>query len=120
MAENERRALVKPRRQVQEKLVEIRQYIDDQRGNDPQDDTGLKVLKEILLNLFRIEILPWSGRQVRGMSKNYRQRRVAESYLLYYYVNDPGTEVYLIDLRHVSQRPLKPSTLRKYKGEIED
>ncbi len=113
-------AALKVRRQVRSKLHDIRAYIEDQRGNDPEDTTGWKVLEEIFANLFFIRRYPWSGKQVRDLSKNYRQRRVAASHLIYYYVNDEANKVSVIDIRHKSQQPLKPSTLRKYKGEIPD
>jgi hypothetical protein len=53
------------------------------------------------------------------MDENYRQQRVANRYMIYYYVVDPNALIYLIELRHTSQKPLKPDTLKKYKREVE-
>lgn len=110
---------VKARRQVRDRIHEIRAYIDEARGNTPDDDTGFKVVQHIFKDLYFIRQWPYTGRQVTGMAENWRQRRVGGNYLVYYYVADQGRLIYLIDLRHGSQKPLKPNTIRKYKGEIQ-
>lgn len=112
------RALLRSRPQVHGKLIEIRAYIDEQRGNDPDDLTGWKVLQSIFHDLFYLRRWPWTGRQIAGMNRHYRQRRTGGNYLLYYYFDELENTLFLIDLRHGSQRPLKPNTIRKYKGEI--
>jgi hypothetical protein len=113
-------ALVLVRRQVREQIRAIRSYIDEQRGNDPQDDTGRRAQKAILDDLVYLRQWPWTGKVIPGMARNWRQRRAGNAYIVYYYVVDDSAKIYLIDLRHPSQRPLKPSTIRKYKAEIPD
>jgi plasmid stabilization system protein ParE len=112
-------ACVKSRRQVAERLREIKAYIDDQRGNDPNNETGWRELERIFRDLFFCAggCMPV---QVPGLSEHYRKRRVGSRYMVYYYVDEAENTMYLIELRHGSQKPLKPSTIRKYKGEIPD
>jgi hypothetical protein len=111
-------ARVKTRPQVRQKLLDIKAYIDEQRGNDPDDQTGWKVLQRIFHDLFYIRRWPYSSPQVVGLSHHYRKRRVGGSYMLYYFFDDTSTTLYVIELRHKSQRPLKPNTIRKYKRDI--
>jgi len=109
---------LKARRQVRGKLAQIKAYIDEQRGNDPDDNTGWRVLLEIFHDIGYIRVWPWTGRHTSHLSESYRQRRTASTYLLYYWIDETENAIYLIDLRHGSQKPLKPSTIKKYKGEI--
>jgi|GEM_PF-2131404 len=109
---------IKTRRQVRERLLEIKSYIDDQRGNDPDDLTGWRVLQRIFHDLFFIRRWPYSSPQVQGLSEHYRKRRVGGNYTLYYFVSETENTLYIIELRHSSQKPLKPSTIRKYKSDI--
>jgi hypothetical protein len=111
-------AHVVSRRQVRERLLEIKAYIDQQRGNDPDDQTGWKVLERIFHDLFYLRRWPYIGQQIQGMSEHYRKRRVGDRHILYYFVDEEHNVIYLIDLRHGSQKPLKPSTIKKYKSEI--
>ena len=111
-------ARVLSRPQMRQKLLDIKAYIDEQRGNDPDDTTGWKVLQRIFRDLFYIRHWPFTSPQIQGMSYHYRKRRVGSSYMLYYFVDEVENKIYLIDLRHGSQRPLKPSTIRKYKRDI--
>jgi len=55
---------------------------------------------------------------VRELSHHYRKRRVGGSYMLYYFFDDDSNTVYVIELRHKSQKPLKPGTIKKYKRDI--
>ena len=71
------------RKQVREKLAQIKAYIDEQRGNDPDDKTGWKVLLEIFHDIGYIRRWPWIGRQTLHLDENYRQRRVAKTYQIY-------------------------------------
>jgi len=109
---------VRFRSQVRERVFEIKAYIDEQRGNDPNDDTGWRVLLEVMHDLTRVQRWPWTGRVIPEMSEAWRQYRLGKTYLLSYYVDEPAHTLYLIDLRHSSQRRLRPGTIRKYKGEI--
>ena len=111
-------AQVRTRPQVEERLVEIKGYIDDQRGNDPDDLTGWKVLERIFHDLFHLRRWPYSHPPIPGMSHHYRKCRIGGRYMLYYFIDDAENVIYLIDLRHGSQRPLKPNTIRKYKRDI--
>jgi plasmid stabilization system protein ParE len=111
-------ARVLVRQEVQERISTIRTSIDKHRGENPQDDTGRRVQRSIINDLVYLRHWPWTGTIITGMGYNWRQRRVGTHYIIYYYVTDDGAKIYLIELRHTSQRPLKPSTIRKYKGEI--
>ncbi len=111
-------ARLKSRPQVRNRLAEIKAYIDEQRGNDPEDLTGWKVLQRIFHDLFEIRRWPYISPQIQGMSYLYRKRRVGSSYMLYYFVDEAANTIFLIDLRHGSRRPLKPSTIRKYKEAV--
>lgn len=106
------------RNQLRDKLAQIKEYIDERRGNDPDDTTGWRVLLQIFHDLGFIRQWPYTGRQTPNLSQAWRQRRVANSYLVYYYVDEPNRTIFLIDLRHGNQKPLKPSTIKKYKSEI--
>ncbi len=111
------RAKLKTRKQVREKIRQIKIYIDEQRGNDPEDMTGFKVVQHILEDLNLLRYWPKAGRRTKGLEDKYRQRAVGPGYIAYYYIVDPEKLVYLIDLRHGSQKSLKPATLRKYKSD---
>lgn len=107
------------RPQIEEKINQIRAYIDEQRGNDPDDQAGLRVQQQIIHDLYYIRRWAWTGKQVPNMSRFYRQRRTGGgNYLVYYYIDEENNAILFIDLRHSSQHRLAPSTLRKYKSEI--
>ena len=106
------------RQQVRERIMTIRTSIDKHRGDNPEDDTGRRVQRSILNDLVYLRQWPWIGTIIKDMGYNWRQRRVGNSYIIYYYVTGDGAKIYFIELRHTSQRPLKPSTIQKYKGEI--
>lgn len=106
------------RPQIEEKINKIREYIDGKRGNDPDDQAGLRVQQQIIHDLYYIRRWAWTGKQVPTMSRFYRQKRTGGgNYLLYYYIDEENDAIIFIDLRHGSQRRLAPSTLRKYKAQ---
>jgi hypothetical protein len=106
------------RTKVREKLVEIKSYVDEQHGNDPEDTTGLKTVQKLLEGLGVIRQYPWLGSRIKDLGENFRQYRIGK-YMFSYYVVDPKALILVIELRHTSQKPLVPATLRKYKREME-
>ncbi len=83
---------------VAEKVADIKAYIDEQRGNIPEDTVGLKVALKVLVDINTIRQWPWFAPQAQGLGENYRQLKVGNRYILYYYVEDPKTLIYLLDL----------------------
>ncbi len=106
------------RGRVRDKIGEIKAYIDEHNGNDPENTTGWKVVLKVFDEIERIRRWPWASPHVENLEENYRKQR-AGNYMIYYYVVDPKSLIYIIELRHTSQKPLQPSTLKKYKREVD-
>lgn len=102
---------------IGELISDIAERINHQTGNTTTSET---VLQKIFADIFYIQDWPWIGTIVKKMEKNWRQHRVGNNYILYYFVTNDGTKIYALNLRHVSQKPLQPSTLKRYKKEIPD
>lgn len=113
-------AKLKIRRQVAEKIREIKSYIDEQRGNNLGDTVGWKVAQKVLDDINLIRYQPWLAPRMEGLDENYRKGRVGKNYTIYYYVVDPARLIYVIELRHSKQKPLQPGTLVKYKNETQN
>jgi plasmid stabilization system protein ParE len=120
MSPSEKRPRLKFRLQVKEKIIQIKEYIEQQRHNDPQDLIGWKASLQVLEDLDYLRDWPWIGRKIKGLGENYRQWHVGDNYIVYYYVEDPESLILIYELRHTRQKSLKPSTLRKYKREAEN
>jgi hypothetical protein len=108
------------RPQIEEKINKIREFIDEQRGNDLTDQVGLRIQQEIIHDLYYIRRWAWTGKQVPTMNRFYRQKRTGGgTYLLYYYIDEERNTIIFLDLRHGRQRSPAPSTLRKYKAQTQ-
>jgi hypothetical protein len=117
------RLRVKSRQAVAERMRDIYQYMQEQRDLDPENNINWKFLQKLAKDIDFIRSWPWSGRRVEGLGERYRQRVVGDTYWLYYYIAEGGTneETYLvfIEFRHTSQKPIKSGTVRKYKNKAD-
>lgn len=107
------------RKNVSAKLRSIKKRIDEQRGNDPDDVVSDRLLNLIFEEIDSIRYFPWQGLRINSLPTEYRQYIVGKTYRICYYVEDPETLLIIYELRHASQKPLSPSTHRKYKREAE-
>ena len=82
-------------------MDEIKAYIDDAHGNDPDDRTSLNVLRDVFEALFIIRQFLWASRQVQSAPKNYRQQRIANTYIVCYYVSNDGRAVSVVLYQNV-------------------